>query len=175
MKTSPVLQCIFNRRSVRKLKADTLPKEDVELMLACLEAAPNAGNLQPWSFYVVTNQAVKDELCQLSFNQEVVKQAPVVFVVCAKPEISATQYGEAGRNLFCLQDTAAAVQNLLLAAASMDYGAVWIGVIKEKEIADCLHLAQDERPVAIIPVGCANEEPCQAERVGWKKITKWIE
>jgi nitroreductase len=172
---TPVMNCIFSRRSIRSLKSAPIPKEDIEFMLRILEAAPNAGNLQPWSFYVVRNQKVKDELCEHSFNQKSVSQAPVVFVVCAKPEISAAQYGDAGRDLFCIQDTAAAVQNLLLGVHDMGYGAVWIGVVKEKEIAATLNLSQDQRPMALIPVGLADEIPAGYERQGWEKITQWID
>ena len=120
-------------------------------MLDCVEAAPSAGNLQPWSFLIVKSTALKEELCRLSFDQQVVKQAPLVFVVCAIPEQSAAQYGDVGRNLFCIQDTAAAVQNLLLAVHALGYGAVWIGVVKEREIAACLGLDDGVRPVALIP------------------------
>ncbi|MFH1355970.1 MAG: nitroreductase family protein [bacterium] len=172
---TPVMNCIFSRRSIRSLKSDAIPKEDIELMLKALEAAPNAGNVQPWAFYVVRNQKVKDELCEYSFNQKSVSQAPVVFVVCAKPEVSAAQYGDAGRNLFCIQDTAAAVQNLLLGVHDMGYAAVWIGVVKENEIAATLKLPKDQRPMALIPVGLADEMPAPYERQGWEKITQWID
>ncbi len=171
---SPVIKCLFERRSIRSLKPDPIPQEDIDLMLSCLEAAPNAGNLQPWFFYVVKNQHVKDELCKQSFNQEVVKQAPAVIAVAARPEVSAKEYGDVGRELFCIQDTAAAVQNLLLAIHDMGYGAVWIGVVKEKEIAACLHMPSDQRPVALIPVGLPNEMPGKYERIGWEKVSKEI-
>jgi nitroreductase len=172
---SPAIDCIMTRRSIRSLKPDPVPGEHIEILLECLEAAPSAGNLQPWAFLVVRSTKLKEELCRLSFDQEVVKQAPVVFVVCAVPEQSAAQYGEVGTRVFCLQDTAAAVQNLLLAAHALGYGAVWIGVIKEHEIADCLDLPHGTKPVALIPVGLANETPKPMERRGWRKITRFVE
>jgi nitroreductase len=172
---SPVIDCIMNRRSIRSLKPDPLPDKDVETMLECLEAAPSAGNLQPWQFLVVRSPRLKDELCRLSFDQAVVKQAPVVFVVCAVPEQSAAEYGDVGKRLFCIQDTAAAVQNLLLAVHALGYGAVWIGVVKEQEIAACLQLPEGNVPVALIPVGLANETPKPMERRGWRKITRFVE
>ncbi|MBF0105860.1 MAG: nitroreductase family protein [Deltaproteobacteria bacterium] len=169
---SPVIQCIFKRRSVRKLKPDPLPDQDMNLMLECLQMAPSAGNIQPWFFYIVKDQALKDRLCTLSFDQKVVAQAPVVFVVCARPLESAKEYGDLGRDFFCIQDTAAAVQNLLLAVHAMGYGAVWIGVVKEKEIAACLGLPENERPVALIPVGLADESPAFPGRKSLDKISR---
>jgi len=144
-------------------------------MLTCLEAAPSAGNLQPWSFLLVKSPQLKEELCRLSFDQQVVKQAPVVFVICAVPEQSAVQYGDVGRHLFCIQDTAAAVQNLLLAVHALGYGAVWIGVVREKEVADLLGLEEGVRPVALVPVGLPNEKPQPMQRRGWRHVTRILE
>lgn len=169
------IECILSRRSIRSLRPDPIPPRDIEIMLNCLEAAPSAGNLQPWSFLIVKSQALKEELCRLSFDQQVVKQAPLVFVVCAVPEQSAAEYGDVGRNLFCIQDTAAAVQNLLLAVHALGYGAVWIGVVKETEIAGCLGLDKGIRPVALIPVGLPNETPKPMERRGWRTFTRTLE
>jgi nitroreductase len=166
---------ILNRRSIRKFKSDPISTEHLELMLSCMEAAPSAGNLQPWFFYVVKNQTIKNQLCALSFNQQSVQEAPVVFVVCANPAVSVTQYGQLGETLFCLQDTASAVQNLLLAAHSMGYGAVWIGVVKAQEIAQLLELPSELNPIALIPVGFPNEPPGIKERKGWQTLTKFIE
>ncbi|HHY97773.1 MAG TPA: hypothetical protein GX509_03425 [Firmicutes bacterium] len=44
-------------------------------------------------------------------------------VVFADPARSEARYGPRGKTLYCLQDTAAAVQNMLLAAVAFDLGA----------------------------------------------------
>ncbi|MFH1759674.1 MAG: nitroreductase family protein [bacterium] len=172
---SQVINCIFNRRSIRALKPDRIKQEHIDLLLECLEAAPSAGNLQPWYFYVIKNSAIKKQLCELSFNQKVVEQAPVVFAVCAVPDESAKEYGEVGASLFCIQDTAAAVQNLLLAVHDLGYGAVWIGVVREMEISEVLGLPANQRPIALVPVGLPDEEPGKMERKGWKSVSRVIE
>ena len=168
-------ECILTRRSIRTLRPDPVPGEHIELMLRSLEAAPSAGNLQPWFFYVVKQAGLKEELCRLSFDQKVVAQAPVVFAVCALPEESARQYGDVGRHLFCIQDTAAAVQNLLLEAHALGYGAVWIGVVRELEIARLLSLPEGMRPLALVPVGLPDEQPKPMERKGLEHVTKVLE
>jgi len=173
--TSAVIKNILTRRSIRKLKPDTIPQEDIDLMIKCLEASPSAGNLQPWFFYIVKNQEKKDKLCELSFNQEAVKQAPVVFVICSVPEESAATYEKIGEEFFCIQDTAAATQNLLLAVHDMGYATVWIGVVKAKEIAETLNMPSNQVPVAIIPVGMANESAGKMERKKTSEIIKYID
>jgi nitroreductase len=170
-----LIEGILTRRSIRALKPDPVPQEALEKMMKCLEAAPSAGNLQPWYFYIIKNAAIKDRLCELSFDQIVVRQAPLVIAICAIPGESAAQYGDVGRDLFCIQDTAAAVQNLLLAVHGLGYAAVWIGVVKEKEISECLKLPPDQKPVALVPIGLANETPKPMERKSWRSLTRTIE
>lgn len=172
--SNPMIDGILNRRSIRKFKPDPIPQEHIELLVRCMEAAPSAGNLQPWFFCVVENPPLKEKLCKLSFNQSSVKEAPVLFVVCANPSVSEAQYGSLGKELFCLQDTTCAVQNLLLAAHSLGYGAVWTGVVKDRVIAELLGLPNELRPVALVPVGVPNEPPPSMERKGWKTVTQFI-
>ncbi|HMB01110.1 MAG TPA: nitroreductase family protein [Spirochaetota bacterium] len=171
---SQVMRCLFNRRSIRKFKAKPVAQDKLELLIKAFEAAPSAGNIQPWFLYLVNNQAKKEKLCQLSFDQEAVKNAPTVITVCADPALSAAEYGDAGRDFFCIQDTAAAVQNLLLAVHDLGLGAVWIGVLKEKEIAACLDLPARHKPVALIPVGIPAEKPAAWDRKGWQHIYQVI-
>jgi nitroreductase len=140
-----------------------------------MEAAPSAGNLQPWGFYVVTRQELKDTLCTLSFDQQAVAQAGALFVITAKPALSAEKYDELGKTLFCLQDTACAAQNLLLAAHELGYGAVWIGVVKSREISEALDLPAAETPVALVPVGIPAEEPGNYERTPWQEKTTFLD
>ena len=73
-------------------------------------------------------------------------------------------YGFRGRALYCIQDTAAATQNILLTAYSLGLGACWIGAFNEDEAKEALNAPEGIRPVAIIPVGYANEVPSQRDR-----------
>ncbi|MCL6560259.1 MAG: nitroreductase family protein [Firmicutes bacterium] len=82
-------------------------------------------------------------------------EAPVVVVVCAEPSRSAQYYGERGRHLYCLQDTAAATQNMLLAATAYGLGSCWVGAFDENQVRDCLGIPPERRPVALIPLGYA--------------------
>jgi nitroreductase len=79
-----------------------------------------------------------------------------VFVVCAEPERSAARYKDRGRDLYCYQDTAAAVENLLVAAEMLGYGACWVGAFDEEVARKALEIPKHLRPVAMVPVG-----PCQ--------------
>ncbi len=144
---------ILRRRSCRRFLPRTVRDEDVDLMCEVLQSAPTAGNLQPWYFYVVTDAAVKRELADAAYGQGFLAQAPVVFVICAEPERSAIRYGRRGRELYCIQDTAAATQNLLLAATALGYGSCWVGAFNEDKTRKALEIPAHLRPTAIVPVG----------------------
>jgi len=147
------IETILQRHSCREFTADRLPQEHLETLMECLRWAPSAGNLQPWFFYVVESQRVKDNLARAAFGQHFIAQAAVVFVACAQPEASQAVYGERGRTLYCLQDTAAAVENLLLAATALGYGSCWIGAFDEEMARRALDIPRHLRPVAIVPLG----------------------
>ena len=147
------IQTILRRQSCRYLLSDELPEEHLKLLLECMRWAPSAGNMQPWRFYVVRDDERKQELVASAYGQRFIADAPVVIVVCAVADESAARYGERGVTLYCIQDTAAAVQNLLLAATALGYGTCWIGAFDESAAAEALKLPERERPVAIIPVG----------------------
>lgn len=165
---------ILERRTIRALKYTDVSDDHINLMLECMQAAPNAGNVEPWFFVVIKNQNLKNKLCQLSFDQKAIENGGVLFVICSDPSISKAKYGEIGETLFCLQDTAAAVQNLLLVSHSLGYGAVWIGTIHQKEIAITLELPTNLIPVAIVAVGKIDMEIPKKERKSLNQLVKFI-
>lgn len=147
-------RAVESRHSVRDFDSGRdLSQETVTRLLQAAIRAPSAGNRQPWHFYVVREPSSKQALARAALNQWFLSEAPVVIVVCADPERSALRYGDRGRYLYCLQDTAAATENLLLAAVASGLGACWVGAFDEEGVARALQLPARLRPVAIVPIG----------------------
>jgi nitroreductase len=147
-------QVLKERYSVRSFDpTEDVSPEVVERLLQAAIQAPSAGNRQPWHFYVVRNAGVQQGLAAAAYGQEFVTQAPVVIVVCADPERSAERYRHRGRDLYCLQDTAAAAEHILLAAVASGLGGCWIGAFDERRTAGVLGLPHQHRPIAILPIG----------------------
>jgi nitroreductase len=157
-------EAIKGRKSIRVFKKQNVPEETVEKLINAASWAPSAGNIQPWEFVIVRKPAVKKKLAQAALNQAFVEEAPVVIVVCANEKRSSMGYGLRGETLYCIQDTAAATQNILLTAYSLGLGTCWIGAFNENEAKEALQAPEGIRPVAIIPVGYANEAPSQRIR-----------
>jgi len=154
-----VLEAIRGRRSIRAFKSKKVTQETVEKLLDAASWAPSAGNIQPWEFIVVRKPEIKRALAEAALDQTFIEEAPVVIVVCANKNRSSQGYGIRGKTLYCLQDTAASIQNILLTAYSLGLGTCWIGAFREEEAREILKIPQGIRPVAIIPVGYPAETP----------------
>jgi nitroreductase len=158
-----LLEAIKGRRSIRAFKQQEVPEETVEKLIDAARHAPSAGNIQPWEFVIARKQDTKKKLAQAAY-QAFVEEAPLVIVVCANENSSSSGYGFRGKTLYCIQDTAAATQNILLTAYSLGLGTCWVGAFNEKEAKKALQAPDGIRPVAIIPVGYPNRTPSQRGR-----------
>jgi len=170
-----LLSVILNRRSVRSFKPDEIPQIHIDQFIEALRWAPSAGNRQPWQFYLIRRSELKRDLVRAAFQQDFVAQAPLVFVICGVPERSASRYGERGKELYVFQDTAAAIQNLLLYATSLGYGSCWVGAFDESQVVEVLSLPAQQRPLAIIPIGKPAEKPSPPHRLPVEKILTTLE
>jgi nitroreductase len=115
-------EAIEGRRSVRAFKNRRVSREIIDKLIDEARWAPSAGNVQPWEFVVVRDEEVKTQLANAASDQAFIKEAPVFIVVCADENRSVREYGSRGKELSCIQDTAAAVQNMLLTAYSIGQG-----------------------------------------------------
>lgn len=152
-------EMIRDRTSVRAFTHRDISDDDVRLLVEAACLAPSAGNRQPWEFVVVRDGRNKRRLVDAAHGQSFIAEAPVIIVVCADPGRSASRYGRRGAELYCLQDTAAAVQNLLLTAAANDLGSCWIGAFDEDMASEAVGAPRGVRPIAIVPVGYPAERP----------------
>lgn len=165
-----LLEVIRKRRSIRTFKKQDLPQGTVEKLLDAARWAPSAGNVQPWEFVIASAEKTKQQLAHAAFNQKGLKEASIVIVVCADERRAFESYNVRGRSLHCLQDTAAAIQNILLTAYSLGLGSCWIGAFKEDEVKKVVNAPAEMRPVALIPVGYPNESPSERNRRSVREI-----
>jgi nitroreductase len=171
-----VFEGIVTRRSVRNYEKKDIPNEFIGQMLEAATRAPTAGNIQPWEFIVVKDIEIKKELALAALKQRFIEEAPVLIIICANLEKSADKYGERGKSLYCIQDTAAAIENMLLTAHSLGLGTCWVGAFEEDEVRKILKIPQKLKPVALITVGFSREhvEPTKTSRIPFENIT-WMD
>jgi nitroreductase len=165
---------IENRSSVRSFTRRDVSEVTVKKLLEAAVRAPTAGNLQPWRFFVVRDARTKRDLALAAGGQSFIEQAPVVIVVTADLDASARGYGSRGENLYAIQDTAAAVENLLLAAVAEGLGACWIGAFSESKASAALGLPERIRPLAMVPIGYTAQAGRRTSRVSFEEYTKYV-
>jgi nitroreductase len=172
------LQTIKNRRSIRTFADRGVFDEQIAVLLQSANEAPSAHNQQSWKFIVIRNQK-KNELANLVTSKSAVFEKPASAllrmaarsIISAPVVIAVANTGgliEHGTDLFRIekdmardffrtmeiQSSAAAVENLLLAATSLGLSTVWLGIlflIKD----DVLRFLGEPKGefMAVIPVG----------------------
>ena len=170
-----LVESIEKRVSVRSFSEEDVPEEVIMEALRLGQLAPSAGNLQARDFIVIRDKDTKKKLAKAAFGQEFLDEAPVVIVVCANL-VRIRNYGIRGTELYCLQDSAAAVEHILLFAASKGYGSCWVGAFDEREVTKILSLPECARPVALLPIGRPKEAWRRTPRLQLDTVThkeKW--
>jgi SagB-type dehydrogenase family enzyme len=137
---------------------------------------PSAGALYPLELYVVVgdvqdltpgvyryeppeHQLVRTmagdarvELADAALAQGCIKEGAITIVLTAVYERTTRKYGDRGIR-YVHMEAGHAAQNLCLQATALNLGAVTIGAFYDEEVAELLHLPEDERPLYMIPVG----------------------
>jgi nitroreductase len=148
-----LIQTIFARRSIRKYTAEPVSDADIKTMLEAAMAAPSASNRKPWHFVVVTERQTLDNLADIHPYGKMLFEATLCIAVCGDLNISEPYW---------VQDCSAATENLLLAAAALGLGAVWLGVHPREERASAvqrvLGIPETVAPLNLISIGHPAEE-----------------
>jgi len=158
-----VLEAIRTRRSIRKYKSAPVDDKTLGTVLEAARQAPSWANTQCWRFVVVRNAEIKgklsDTLNQTNPARDAVRSAPLVIVACAETGKAGHKDGEpvTDKGDWFMFDVALAMQNLVLAAHSLELGTVYVGRFDAREVARILSVPDGHRVVAITPLGYPDE------------------
>lgn len=167
-------EVISKRRSVRHFNTRlVVTDQDVTALLEAAVAAPSAGNIQPWRFFVVRTPEARERLAG-ALAQRWAAAAPVVIVVAVDPRPCAARYKDRGEQLYAIQDTAAAVENILLAAVDRGLASCWIGAFDERAVAEAVGIPSPVSPIAVLPVGYPAEAAGRPARRPLAEVTTWL-
>ena len=168
-----VLEAIKDRRSVRTFTDKKVSEEDIRRLLEAARWAPSAGNTQPFEMVLVKASETKQKLSEVALNQTLIQKASIVIAVCADVIRSSRGYGMRGEQLYNIQDTAAATENILLAAQELGLTTCWIGAFHEKKVAKIINAAKSVKPLAIIPVGYPAVRPIVPQKRAFNEIVHY--
>ncbi|MDR3275896.1 MAG: nitroreductase family protein [Treponema sp.] len=161
---NPIIQSLFDRKSLRVFLEKSIAEEDINLLLDAAIQAPSAGNQQLYTILDIRDQAVKERLAVLCDNQPFIAKAPLVLIFLADCRRWLDCFHAAGIDcrdpgpgdlLLACADAIIAAQNAVVAAESLGIGSCYIGDILEnmEETAGLLHLDRYTVPAAMLVFG----------------------
>jgi nitroreductase len=137
-------------------------------------AAPSAVARDPWRFVVIRKPATLARIAEMLPNGKMLAEASLGIVVCGDLEAAHDR-----QLSYLLQDCAAAIENLLLAAHALGLGACWLGIHPREErvqnIRQVLSLPPHVIPVSGIALGWPGEskEPRTRYNAAFVHPEKW--
>lgn len=175
------IKAMLTRKSVRKFTDAPVLEEDLRKILDCGRMAPSGVNRQAWRFIVVTEQSVKEKVAAVCDYGHFIDQAPVVIAVASCDAKTACPN----------EDTAAATENMLLAAHALGYGGCWIGAngyapLRQKPndrrnipyntsmlVGEVLGLEEGWRIMSVFCIGVPAEDPAPRPKKALEEIVSY--
>jgi len=183
-----ILEAIHTRHSVGKVKPDPVAREVIAQLLSAAVQAPNHFKVRPWRFVVLTGagreklgeaivqstKANKPEATEddLQRDRALPLRAPVVIAVGVdKPAIPKAKEIE---NVCA---TAAAIQNMLLAAHALGLAAIWRTgpSATDPAIKQFFGWEADQYLIGFVYIGYPIETPAPQERPSFEDRTTWLD
>lgn len=132
-----ILKIIKNRRSIRSYKPEQISQETLDLIIEAAIYAPTAHNQQPWHFTIVQNPQLLEHINQKtreamarSDNDWARKTGsdPDFYVTYKAPTLIIVSGRKDAMDWHA--DCSAAIENMLIAAESLNIGSVWLGLMR---------------------------------------------
>ena len=181
MNSAGLLQIIKKRRSVRVYKTGKVTDKQLETILEAARWAPSGANTQPWEFVVTRDREKMKRVREIYDNEwrqrkredpvhykglkkDYVGDVSVLVLVCGDvrtKQVYLTTRQPADREKLFHASIANAVQQMMLAAASMNLGTVWVSVREEvePELRELFGVPQTLRLLWVVPIGHARNWP----------------
>jgi nitroreductase len=195
---SDVFEVMQTARAMRRLKPDPVPDDLVHRILEAAVCAPNGGNQQQWSFIVVTDRAIKEQVQR--YYAAALEEAHRFAYANLPPGTTRAQhdrqFGEVQHLtdhfheapvwiVLCLEvgerdpsygsggSIYPAAQNILLAARALGLGAAFTNrhLRYAKDVDGIFGLPSTVRSYAIIPIGWPDKAFGRVRRLPVESVT----
>jgi len=145
-----LIEKIKTRYSCRSFANEEVKDEDLKEILECGRWAPSGLNNQPWRFIIVKNNPeIQNKLAKLTTSGNIIKSASVnIVVLLYLPKVYSKTKDILG--------IGACIENMLLTAHDLGYGACWLGEIlnKAEKVLDLFELdPKSYELMAVISMG----------------------
>jgi len=162
---------LSQRQSCRDFLEEPVEKEVIEKIIAAGIMAPSPLNTQPWDFTVITNNRMKEAICNgaekarasvieasgwkwlETYSVQFLRTTPAIIVVTGdKTKSGVDTFSKEGPVAY-QHACAAAVQNMLLAAHALGIGSLWFTLFDKNLIRELLKIDEKKIPLAVVCLG----------------------
>jgi nitroreductase/dihydropteridine reductase len=174
---------VKTRYATKSFNGKQLLENQISDLLEIVKYSASSFGLQPYKIVVVSDKEKKEKLQEASWNQPQVGSSSHVLVFCAYPDYekrigqydemigkSAPDYIKMMRDMLGSKDEQAilswatnqtylAVGNALNGAKSLGFDSCPMEGFDPKAASEILNLPAELKPVVLVPVGIANDEP----------------
>ncbi|MEN3043915.1 MAG: SagB/ThcOx family dehydrogenase [Candidatus Hydrothermales bacterium] len=179
IKNKDFIRVLEKRRTVREFDPKKEPTlEEISTLLWAtygiteeeykLKTAPSAGARYPLEIFFCNKEGLfrylpeensiikvkdgdlREKLSRFSYNQDFIKDAPLVFIIAADFYRTTSRYGKRGERYVYI-DAGHAAQNLMLCATYLELASCPVGAFEDDKIKKTLETDFD--PIYIIPIG----------------------
>ena len=182
---NPVLECLFNHKSIRKYKDQPIEDEKLNYIINAAQRAPTWCNGEQVSIIAIKDKERKKIFENLCWGQKHISECSVFLIFCADFYRVSLAFKKEGKNeefkkyiaqfdpiLIGSHDVGIAIQNAVVAAESLGLGTVDIGAIrtKIKEVTKELNLPKYVIPMIGLCVGYPDDNPGLKPRIPMKGV-----
>lgn len=194
------MEAIYNRRSIRKYKQQTVPADVVRAILDAGRMAPSGKNRQPWKFIVFAGRdkeellnamergiarekedhaylpASAGGLADAQNTLRIMREAPIAVIILntnGRNPFESVTPDERVAEIVDSLSIGAAVENMLLQAEELGIGCLWIAntCFAYGELVE--YLDTKDQLVGAVSMGYADESPAARPRKPLEQIVEW--
>lgn len=188
-----IYQTILTRRDTRgEFLPDPIPDEVLSRLLIAAHHAPSVGFMQPWSFVIVRDPAIRSKVHDAfakahaeaalmfpddkqdfyrSLKLEGIMESPInICITCDRERAGPVVIGRTHIRTMDLYSSVCAVQNLWLAARAEGLGVGWVSIFDNIAVQEALAIPKGIVPVAYLCLGKVkgyHPKP-ELEAAGWR-------
>jgi nitroreductase len=184
------IEDLLDRHSVRNYRRNvSISDEQLNEILELTTSAPSSWNLQHWRFLVVRNQANKDQLLPLAYNQQQVSDASAIIIVLgdlqanlvapkvfesAPPQVRESMLGQINGAYAnnpelahdeAIRNASLGAMQLMIVAKAKGYDTVPMGGYDKTAVKDLLNIPDRYVQIMMIALGKAETPGRATERL----------
>lgn len=169
LRVMEILPEIQNRFSINSFSEKTVSPEVLHRIVEAGRLAPSAKNRQPWRYIVVEDKNVRAKITEASYNEQHVKEAPVIVAVCS----TNVDYKMPNGQMAYPVDLAMGASFMMLQAEHEGLGTCLITTYDQEEMREILTIPHSMRVVLLLLLGYSAEKKSSRNRLPRDRVVSF--